>query len=92
METNSSLDNIIRRVTSVTREVIDKDDHDKVLYTDEITAEEYVAEVAGYLYRRYVSKSEGLWLRMAYDYTLGVKCLRSASESNGIKTNYRLHY
>lgn len=91
MYTNSSLDNIITRVKSVTKQVIDRDDHDRVLYTYELTPEEYVAETAGYLYRRHVTKSNGLRLRMAHSYEVGVHYVASASESNGIRTTYQLH-
>lgn len=92
MDTNSDLDSIISRVTSVTKQVIDTDDHNKVLYTYELTPNEYVAEYAGYMYRRYVTGVKGVRLHIVSDQYLGVRKLVTASESNGIKTSYQLHY
>lgn len=93
MDTNSNLDNIISGVKSVTKEVIDLDDHNKVMFTYELTPAEYVAEVAGYMYRKYVVKSSSLrYVRFATSHYLGCRYIAFATETNGIKTAYTLHY
>ena len=89
MDTNSALDHIISRCTSVTQEVYDG----KVLkYSDELTPEEYVALMAGHLYDKHVAGYKGLRLRMVTDHYLGVHYVGTVSHGNGCKTVYTIHY
>ena len=87
MFTNSNLDNLERHVGTITKTVEDADDGGKVLRTESITAQQYVNEFAGYLYRR-MRKIPGMRIRTSYFYEFGVELITLVSESNGIRIRY----
>lgn len=85
-KSNSSLDAIFLADVKGFKRVVTSDRH-VVKFTEAITCDEYLMEVAGYLFRRYNHNKSLRCLRFKNWSGIGT-ILYSATESNGYKTTY----
>jgi len=85
-KSNSGLDIIFTSGVKGFKKVVTCDKH-IVRFTSEITCDEYLMEVAGYLFRRYNHNKFLRYLKFKNWSGMGT-ILYSATESNGYKTTY----